>query len=182
MNTTQGLANGLALGKVTLVIAVMGVATSVITQMNSLLNKNTLVSTGLNTSYGLAAGIRDGKASVVSAIKEVASAAVKAANDELEIHSPSHVFRGMGNNSMDSYALGVRERKTAVKDTVASAVNFRDVNGQIKGSTSAGAAENYQLASVIREALKNVTIKAYLGDREVTRALAGLGVQFSAGI
>lgn len=182
LNTTQGLANGLALGKVTLVIAVMGVATSVITQMNSLLNKNTLVSTGLNTSYGLAAGIRDGKASVVSAIKEVASAAVKAANDELEIHSPSHVFRGMGNNSMDSYALGVRERKTAVKDTVASAVNFRDVNGQIKGSTSAGAAENYQLASVIREALKNVTIKAYLGDREVTRALAGLGVQFSAGI
>lgn len=180
--TTQGLANGLTLGKVTLVIAVMGVATSVITQMNSLLNKNTLVSTGLNTSYGLAAGIRDGKSSVVSAIREVASAAVKAANDELEIHSPSHIFRGMGNNSMDSYALGVRERKTTVKDTVASAVNFRDVNGQIKGSTSAGTAESYQLASVIREALKNVTIKAYLGDREVTRALAGLGVQFSAGI
>ena len=98
-------------------------------------------------------------------MREVASAAVKAANDALEIHSPSHIFRGMGNNSMDSYALGVSERKRAVQDTVTSAVNFRNVNGRIQGNTSAGTAERYQLASVIREALKNVTIKAYLGDR-----------------
>ena len=83
---------------------------------------------------------------------------------------------------MDSYALGVSEIKRAVHDTVTSAVNFRNVNGRIQGNTSAGTTESYQLASVIREALKNVTIKAYLGDREVTRALSGLGVQFSASV
>ena len=182
LNTIQGLSNGLTMGKITLVIAVMGVTTLVIAQMNSALNRATFTATGRNVSYGLADGIRDGKSSVTSAVREVASAAVKAANDALEIHSPSHIFRGMGNNSMDSYALGVSERKRAVQDTVTSAVNFRNVNGRIQGNTSAGTAESYQLASVIREALKNVTIKAYLGDREVTRALSGLGVQFSASV
>ena len=182
LNTIQGLSNGLTMGKITLVIAVMGVTTAVIAQMNSALNRTTFTATGRNVSYGLADGIRDGKSSVTSAVREVASAAVKAANDALEIHSPSHIFRGMGNNSMDSYALGVSERKRAVQDTVTSAVNFRNVNGRIQGNTSAGTTESYQLASVIREALKNVTIKAYLGDREVTRALSGLGVQFSASV
>lgn len=179
--TTQGLANGLTLGKVTLMVAALGVAASVITQMNSVLNESTLVSTGLNVSSGLAKGIRDGKSSVTSAIREVASAAVKAANDELEIHSPSHVFRGMGNNTMDSYALGVSEREKAVRETVSSAVNFRDLNGQIQ-STGAGAAEGYQIASIIRDAIQNITVTGYFNGREVMRSLSELGVQFSASI
>ena len=179
--TTQGLANGLTLGKVTLMVAALGVAASVITQMNSVLNESTLVSTGLNVSSGLAKGIRDGKSSVTSAIREVASAAVKAANDELEIHSPSHVFRGMGNNTMDSYALGVSEREKAVRETVSSAVNFRDLNGQIQ-STGAGAAEGYQIAAIIRDAIQNITVTGYFNGREVMRSLSELGVQFSASI
>lgn len=179
--TTQGLANGLTLGKVTLMVAALGVAASVITQMNSVLNESTLVSTGLNVSFGLAKGIRDGKSSVTSAIREVASAAVKAANDELEIHSPSHVFRGMGNNTMDSYALGVSEREKAVRETVSAAVNFRDLNGQIQ-STGAGAAEGYQIAAIIRDAIQNITITGYFNGREVMRSFSELGVQFSANI
>lgn len=180
--TTQGLANGMILGKITLAITVLSITTSIITQVNAALNEKTFVKTGQNAMSGLALGIIDGKTGVTTAIREVASAAVKAANDELEIHSPSHIFRGMGNNTMDSYALGVSEKQKMVRETVASAVNFRDVSGAIQGGTYAAAGDGYQIASVLRQALENITVKAYINDREITRALSDLGVQFSAGI
>ena len=82
---------------------------------------------------------------------------------------------------MDSYALGVSEREKAVRETVSSAVNFRDLNGQIQ-STGAGAAEGYQIASIIRDAIQNITVTGYFNGREIMRSLSELGVQFSASI
>lgn len=181
MYTVQGLANGMTLGKATAMIAAMGVAATVITQINSLLTESKFVSAGLNVSQGLASGIRDGKSNVISAASEVASAAIQAANDKLEIHSPSHVFRRMGTNTMDSYALGVRDRKASVEKTVKRAVDFNDVRGTTGGiaGTVVGN-EQRALAGVIAEAMKSVKFSVYLGDREVTRALSGMKVMFSA--
>ncbi len=181
MHTVQGLANGMTIGRVTAMIAAMGVATSVITQINSQLTESRFVSSGLNVSQGLASGIRAGKSEVISAASEVASAAIQAANNKLEIHSPSHVFRRMGTNTMDSYALGVKDRQTNVERAVKSAVDFSDIRGTM-GNYGASASRNEQriLAGMITEAMKSVKFAVYLGDKEVTRALSGLKVVFSA--
>ncbi|MCB6803981.1 hypothetical protein, partial [Enterocloster bolteae] len=62
---------------------------------------------GTRIPEGLALGIQQGKSQVIYAITEATGAAIRAANEKLEIHSPSHVFRRMGNNTMDSYGMGV---------------------------------------------------------------------------
>ena len=56
----------------------------------------------------------------------------------LKIHSPSHVFRRMGNNTMDSYGMGVKDRAESVKSSVMESLNFSDINGKI--DTKAGRA------------------------------------------
>ena len=177
----QGLANGMTLGKTAVVIATMGMASTVIEQVNTSLAESKFISVGMNVSSGLAIGIRSGKSKVISAASEVASAAIQAANDKLEIHSPSHVFRRMGSNTMDSYALGVKDRLSNVEKTVKSAVDYTGIKstfGEAKASTSGD--ERKILANAIADAMKNVKFSVYLGDREVTRALKGLKVMFSA--
>lgn len=177
----QGLANGMNAGRVVVQNAARGVATAVTDQMTSSLSFIKFKGIGGRVPDGLASGIRAGKSQVISAATEVASAAIQAANDKLEIHSPSHVFRRMGTNSMESYALGVKDRKASVERTVKGAVDFGNVRGTM-GSVEGTATINEQrmLAGMIEEAMKRVKFSVYLGDREVTRALSGMKVMFSA--
>ena len=177
----QGLANGMNTGKPVVQNAARSVATAVTDQMSSSLSFVKFKGIGGRVPDGLASGIRAGKSEVISAASEVASAAIKAANDKLEIHSPSHVFRRMGSNTMDSYALGVKDRKASVERTVKGAVDFSDIRGTM-GSYGASASRNEQrmLAGMITEAMKSIKFAVYLGDKEVTRALSGLKVVFSA--
>lgn len=177
----QGLANGMNSGKPVVQNAARGVATAVTDQMSTSLSFVKFSGIGGRVPDGLASGIRAGKSKVISAASDVAAAAIQAANDKLEIHSPSHVFRKMGSNTMDSYALGVKDRKASVEKTVKSAVDFGSVKGTM-GRAAGTAAKNEQmvLAGMIAEAMKSVKFSVYLGDREVTRALSGLKVMFSA--
>lgn len=176
-----GIANGMNTGKVTVMIAAMGLASTVATQISSSFTTSRYASVGRNAPAGLAAGIRSGRSQVISAASDVASAAIRAAKNKLEIRSPSHVFRGMGVNSMESYAMGVRDRQKTVESTVKSAVDFSDIRGTM-GTTRGTAvnAEQWALSSIIAEAMKNIKLTAYLNDREVTRALSGMGVMFGA--
>lgn len=177
----QGLANGMNAGKAVVQNAARGVATAVTDQMTVSLSVIKFKGMGSRVPDGLASGIRAGKSQVISAATEVASAAIQAANDKLEIHSPSHVFRRMGTNSMESYALGIKDRKASVERTVKGAVDFGNVRGTM-GSIEGTATVNEQrmLAGMIEEAMKRVKFSVYLGDREVTRALSGMKVMFSA--
>lgn len=177
----QGLANGMNAGKAVVQNAARGVATAVTDQMTVSLSVIKFKGIGSRVPDGLASGIRAGKSQVISAATEVASAAIQAANDKLEIHSPSHVFRRMGTNSMESYALGIKDRKASVERTVKGAVDFGNVRGTM-GSIEGTATVNEQrmLAGMIEEAMKRVKFSVYLGDREVTRALSGMKVMFSA--
>lgn len=181
MKVTTGIVNGMNIGKVSVMIAAMGIASTVITQINSSLTASKFTSAGKNVSSGLASGIRQGKSQVISAASEVASAAIQAAKNKLEIHSPSHVFRGMGNNSMESYAMGVEDKRRTVENAVRRAVDFSDIQGTA-GNTAGSAVnrEQWAMADIISEAMKNIKLIAYLNDREVTRALSGLGVKFGA--
>ena len=183
MYVDQGLANGMTLGQVTVMIAAMGVATTVVTQINTVLTASKFTSAGMNVSEGLALGIRQGKSLVIAAASEVASAAIEAANNKLEIHSPSHVFRRMGNNTMDSYALGVKDKATSVRSTVTGALNFDDVQGRVNSRTgSASIAEQQVLKNMLVDAMSQIKLVAYLGTRQVTRELSNMGVVFRAEI
>lgn len=183
MYVDQGLANGMTLGKVTVMIAAMGVATTVVTQINTVLTESKFTDAGRNVPEGLALGIRQGKSLVIEAASEVASAAIEAANNKLEIHSPSHVFRRMGNNTMDSYALGVKDKATSVRSTVTGALNFADVQGKVNSRVgSASIAEQQMLRSLLMEAMSQIKLVAYLGSRQVTRELSNMGVVFRAEI
>ena len=183
MYVDQGLANGMTLGKVTVMIAAMGVATTVVTQINTALTASKFTSAGMNVPEGLALGIRQGKSLVIAAASEVASAAIEAANNKLEIHSPSHVFRRMGNNTMDSYALGVKDKATSVRSTVTGALNFNDVQGRVNSRTgSASIAEQQMLKNMLVDAMSQIKLVAYLGTRQVTRELSNMGVVFRAEI
>lgn len=183
MYVDQGLANGMTLGRVTVMIAAMGVATTVVTQINTALTASKFTGAGLNVSEGLASGIRQGKSEVIEAATEVAAAAIEAANNKLEIHSPSHVFRRMGNNTMDSYALGVKDRETSVRNSVTGALNFEEVQGKVNARTgSASIAEQQILRNMLVEAMSQIKLVAYLGSRQVTRELSNMGVVFRAEI
>lgn len=134
----QGLANGMNLGKATVMIASTGVAMTIINQLNSMLTVTQFANIGTRIPEGLALGIQQGKSQVIYAITEATGAAIRAANEKLEIHSPSHVFRRMGNNTMDSYGMGVKDRAESVKSSVMESLNFSDINGKI--DTKAGRA------------------------------------------
>ena len=180
-NVNKGLINGMSKTKDDVKKEAKTVATGVTKAISSNLSKEKFRGYGKNVTDGLASGISSGEDKVVKAIKKVAKEAVKAAKDELEIHSPSHVFRGMGANTMSSFALGVQDEKQTAIESVSDALNFGDVEGKLaKGNATAQAEEYRMLKQIITEAAKEIKLKAYLNDREITRDLSRLGVVFNA--
>lgn len=177
----QGLANGMNLGKATVMIASTGVAMTIINQLNSMLTVTQFANIGTRIPEGLALGIQQGKSQVIYAITEATGAAIRAANEKLEIHSPSHVFRRMGNNTMDSYGMGVKDRAESVKSSVMESLNFSDINGKIDTKAGrAGIKEQNIFRDTILEGMSKMKLVAYIGNREVTRTLSDLGVMFHA--
>lgn len=71
---------------------------------------------------GMVEGIYDGESRVVSAIISTVRAAVNAAREELEINSPSRVFRWIGKMSAEGYALGLEDQLRAVEGTIQSSM------------------------------------------------------------
>ena len=184
-NVDQGLANGMKAGKTAVDTASKTVSDSVVKTISSTMRKERFENYGRNVTAGLTTGILAGRSSVITAVTKVATDAITAAKNTLEIHSPSHVFRGMGNNSMDSYALGVTEKESTVKKAVTSAVNFKETSGSIKTQrgNAFATAENYNmLKTIMKDALSGLSLNAYVDGRLLTRELSRLGVAFSVGV
>lgn len=76
--------------------------------------------TGLNFSLGLASGIRAGKYSVINAAKEVAKAGSNAANNTLEVSSPSRVTEETGRFFALGFAQGIEQNDSAVAKSAAN--------------------------------------------------------------
>ena len=84
-------------------------------------------STGLYITEGLAAGISDGASGVISAAISVASQAISAAKAELDINSPSKVFRTIGKGIPEGFVQGIGMMSKEVHDSsVAMARNAYD--------------------------------------------------------
>ncbi len=73
---------------------------------------------GVNMVQGLIDGVTSKRASVISTFEGIIVAAVQAAKRKAGIASPSKVFRGIGHNIADSFALGVDDRLLSSQKTV----------------------------------------------------------------
>ena len=82
---------------------------------------------------GLAAGIRAGRSGVISAMKSAAQAAVSAAKAQLQIHSPSRVFRDeVGVMTMKGLGEGI------LKESKEQAKVIRNASRFLTGEAQAG--------------------------------------------
>lgn len=73
-----------------------------------------LFSIGANIIKGLVNGIKSMAGSVVSAAKNVVGNAISAAKSLLKIHSPSRVFKGIGQYTGEGLVIGMNNMKSAV--------------------------------------------------------------------
>ncbi|CAH0185842.1 phage tail protein [Peribacillus simplex] len=73
-----------------------------------------LFSIGANIIKGLVSGIKSMAGSVVSAAKNVVGNAISAAKSLLKIHSPSRVFKGIGQYTGEGLVIGMNNMKSAV--------------------------------------------------------------------
>lgn len=179
----QGLANGMNEGRSIVQAAAVTVANAVISRMDSSLSPGRFTSIGLNVSYGLAQGISSGRSAVISAASEVASAAIQAANEKLEINSPSRVFERMGQYSVAGYTKGVTGQKKSIQKAVTDTLSFEGINGDtIRPSGNMSASDYSMLKQAFLSAASQIKLVAYIGERDVTRVLSNMGVVFNAQI
>lgn len=183
MNSDQGLILGMKMLEPQVGKTATGVAGVIITNISTKLTQEKFETYGKNVTEGLVVGIKSGKSDVVNAIADVCSSAITEAKETLEIHSPSHVFRGMANNTMESYVLGVREREKMVQETVRRAVNFSGIDASINMHAGSINRNDYGILQQIwTEAASHMKFAVYLNGREVTRELSRMGVVFNAQI
>ena len=135
---------------------------------------------GYNLSIGLANGISDGRSAVISAASRVASDAIATAKKKLEINSPSKVFWRMGQYSMQGLANGVTENSLLAQNAVKEAVDYSGTSMTFGNMAENEYTQYKALRNVIKDAVKDLQIRAYLGEREVTRTLSDWGVVFNA--
>ena len=91
---------------------------------------------GRQFSSGLASGIASGRSAVVSAAAAVARAAAQAARAALQIHSPSKVTEGFGENFDQGFIRGVRNELPAIDKAVRQAVYVRPPAGAMQRGES----------------------------------------------
>ena len=82
--------------------------------------EDSLKSSGYNFAAGLASGIRSGQSAVIRAATQVASAAIRAANNKLEISSPSRVMMESGEYAGEGLAIGMMREISTVEDAARS--------------------------------------------------------------
>lgn len=127
-----GVSAGLTASMSSVRTAARNVGRTAVSQINASLSKSTLRVYGYNASIAMANGILSGRSAVISAAASVASAAISAAQSRLQIHSPSRVFLGMGENSVDAFARGFEAEKSDMINRVGKTLDFSAENAAIE--------------------------------------------------
>lgn len=126
-----GLSEGMNSSRMVPITTAGHLADDVIDELISGLNVNLVRSYGRNLADSLAAGIRAGQSEVIRSAAEMAQSAITAAQNKLEIHSPSHVFVDMGENSADAYGIGLENRRKELLRTVAGTMDMSGIAASI---------------------------------------------------
>lgn len=158
---------------------------------------DTFTQTGKDIVTGLITGIEEKRKELEKKVNEMADAVKKTFSKALEIHSPSRVFFGYGENTIEGYQLGMENlydearnslRNFALSLPDAAAPNFDYSTSNAPNFTSGMVAENsnpyssdllpylQEIVSNTREtadsnreiAAKDMSVR--IGDRDVVRA------------
>ena len=105
-------------------------------------NASALRPIGVSAMNGLVAGINAGRSAVISAMRQAARAAVSAAKSELQIHSPSRVFRDeVGAMTMRGFGEGITEETEAQARIIRNAARYITQSAQ-SGAVGFGSTMN----------------------------------------
>lgn len=146
--------------------------------------EDSLKSSGYNFSAGLASGIRSGQSAVIRAATQVASAAIRAANNRLEISSPSRVMMESGEYAGEGLAIGMMREISTVEDaarsvaavlTEASAVRnparFAGIDGY-SGGRRAETIDYAMMRSAMIDAVRSIRLGVDIDSRRLATATA----------
>lgn len=146
--------------------------------------EDSLKSSGYNFAAGLASGIRSGQSAVIRAATQVASAAIRAANNKLEISSPSRVMMESGEYAGEGLAIGMMREISTVEDaarsvaavlTEASAVRnparFAGIDGY-SGSRRAETIDYAMMRSAMIDAVRSIRLGVDIDSRRLATATA----------
>lgn len=124
----EGLVLGMnsALNKVELQAAL--ISRRVIRTVRDDLTEEKFTGYGANVSEGLASGIKSGKSKVINAVSEVCKSAVREAKSELQIHSPSKVFKRLGGYTAEGFGLGYQEKMSDVNQMIRESIGIPKTN------------------------------------------------------
>lgn len=172
-----------------------GVSTSAKKMMTNSKNKADDVNwepVGEGVVSGTKAGIDNNKSDAISAAANMAFSALARAKERLGINSPSKEFAKLGKYVDEGFALGINNNLKEVEkasnnlanasliDTSNSILNAKDVlqNDIVKHEIT----ERFdysKMYAVMDSALQSMNLKIVMDNREVGRALRGMGVDFS---
>lgn len=146
--------------------------------------EDSLKSSGYNFSAGLASGIRSGQSAVIRAATQVASAAIRAANNKLEISSPSRVMMESGEYADEGLAIGMMREISTVEDAARSvAAVLTEVSavrnparfagmGGYSGSQHAVAIDYAMMRSAMMDAVRSIRLGVDIDSRRLATATA----------
>ena len=177
VNVATGLANGLRAGIPSVQSAAVSLANAANVSSHMGGQQAAAYSAGYNISIGLANGISAGRSAVVNAAISVASAAITAANQTLQVRSPSRVFRRIGEYVDEGFVMGIESGSGMVKSAVDRAFSFENpASFRTSQAGYANAGGNYNmLVAAFTEALKNVNLNINYNQREFARVIAAAG-------
>lgn len=135
---------------------------------------------GTSMMDGIVAGINDGKSAVIDAAVSAASAAYQASKDELDIASPSKLFRKeIGGNIMKGWALGIEdgipELVKSMEEATYSAERASDIG---VSSAISGLSRTIQSGSNSSNGVTNITVN--WGENAIGRFIKELAPEFIA--
>lgn len=151
----SGFVKGLTGGKAALLSVARGVANATIEAMR--INPMTAQGIGLSFSTGLANGILSGRSRIINAAVEAAQAAITATKNTLDIHSPSKVMEGLGENTGEGFALGLAKETALIGAEMRSMISVPD----------------FTLPELSKyDTYEAPTVNVYVGNRQLTAAMA----------
>ena len=165
----QGI--GVGLSSYTFATEAASVNSHLQTALSASISSTTLRSAGVNLMTGLRLGIIAGRAGVIASMRSAAQAAVNAAKEELQIHSPSRVFRDeVGAMAMKGLGEGILEESEAQAKAIRNASRFltSEAAESAIGYTQTDNSRTYNSASNVN--LSGNTF--YIRDEQDVRSLA----------
>ena len=132
---------------------------------------------GIAMVQGLIDGVKSKKDDVISTFEGIMVAAIQAAKRKAGIASPSKVFRGMGRNIVDSFAMGVDERMLSSQHAVERLVGLPSSVSKSAPSAAHGGIDYGKLADAVASRPVNLNLDgktfAQVTAAANTRAVAG---------